>query len=49
LKRLTIILKKSEDEFIAKDFEGNFIVFKDDETKVFRNFEEAKEYLFKNE
>ncbi|MEO0255265.1 MAG: hypothetical protein ABIN20_07605 [candidate division WOR-3 bacterium] len=49
MKRLAIILKKSEDEFIAKDFDGNFIVFKEDETKVFKTFEEAKEYLFKNE
>ncbi|MCX8095434.1 MAG: hypothetical protein N3D74_04545 [Caldisericia bacterium] len=50
MKRLEIIFKKNENEFITKDNEGNFIVFREDEIKVFRSFEEAKEFLFnKNE
>jgi hypothetical protein len=46
LKRLIIIEKKSDDEFIAKDEErGDYIVFKGDETETFKTIEEAREYL----
>ena len=46
MKRLIIIEKKSDDEFIAKDEErGDYVVFKGDETKTFKTIEEAREYL----
>jgi len=45
LRKLIIIEKKSDDEFIAKDEErGDYIVFKNDEVETFKTIEEAREY-----
>lgn len=46
LKRLIIIEKFDDEEFIAKDeVNDEYLVFKDDEVKVFKSLKEAKDYF----
>lgn len=46
LKRLIIIEKFDDEEFIAKDeVNDEYLVFKDDEIKVFKSLKEAKDYF----
>jgi len=46
LKKLIIIEKFDDEEFIAKDeVNDEYLVFKDDEVKVFKSLKEAKDYF----
>lgn len=46
MKRLIIIEKFDDEEFIAKDeVNDEYLVFKDDEIKVFKSLKEAKDYF----
>ena len=46
MKKLIIIEKFDDEEFIAKDeVNDEYLVFKDDEIKVFKSLKDAKDYF----